>query len=275
MDKTIEREINTINDYFESQSSIKLLYYPFLDFSGNHLLIFYSKLIINLFNKIYRNNEKIKNIFLDFNKNNKGNNQFELKIYKQNDVDESLKSKKIFDLGLILFYLKYKNDLYKKISKEIIENQIIDEIINEKLTEIIREQIIKNEAIKNKIMNNYKIKNIQRNNNEITGNEIIYETDKMFDINERIISYIKTRKLLDEDMSNFLISLIDPKDRPTLEEISINKIINDNNENFREKKFQFPNNKQKFIMELQKSNFLKNKETKNIKRKFNFKKKLK
>ncbi len=49
----------------------------------------------------------------------------------------------------------------------------------------------------------------------------------MFDINKRIIAYIKSRKLLDEDINKLLISLIEHKDRPSLEEISINKIINE------------------------------------------------
>ena len=98
----------------------------------------------------------------------------------------------------------------------------------------------------------------------------MYETEKIFDINERIISFIKSRKLSDEKISNFINSLIDPKDRPSsLQEILKNKLINEYNQILREKKFVFQNDKQKFITELQKYDFYQKKIINNKNKKYN------
>ncbi len=64
------------------------------------------KLFIDLLNKSYRNNVNIENIYLDFNKiNNTENHQLKIIIDNKKDIDDKLNSKKVFDLGLILFYL--------------------------------------------------------------------------------------------------------------------------------------------------------------------------
>ena len=49
----------------------------------------------------------IENIYLDFNKfNNIENYQLKVIIDNKKDIDDKLNNKKVFDLGLILFYLK-------------------------------------------------------------------------------------------------------------------------------------------------------------------------
>ena len=156
-------------------------------------------------------------------------------------------------------------------SEEIIKNQIIDEAIEEMIDNILSQVI---QSKKNKPFIFQINKNNEIINNENNKNEKMYETEKIFDINERIIAYIKSRKLSGEKISNFINSLIDPKDRPSsLQEISTNKLIIEYNQILREKKLAFQNDKQKFIKELQKYDFYQKKITGNTNKKYAFKKK--
>ena len=308
MEKLLKINLYNINQYIECQQSIKLLFNPFYFNSGTTLTIFYTKSMIILMNKYYKNNLNLGNIYFAFeqnkNKDNhqlesneKGNHQQKFRIFDIKDINNlgnyhlelrlfesqdkkkqlkkktifDLKKKKIFDLGLILFYLKYKNNLYPIMSEEIIKNQIIDEAIEEMIDNILSQVI---QSKKNKPFIFQINKNNEIINNENSKNEKMYETEKIFDINERIIAYIKSRKLSDEKISNFINSLIDPKDRPSsLQEISTNKLITEYNQILREKKLAFQNDKQKFIKELQKYDFNQKKITGNTNKKYAFKKK--
>ena len=113
----------------------------------------------------------------------------------------------------------------------------------------------------------------------LINNQKIMDDILLFDLKERIISFLKTRKCSDIEFINLCISMNNhtPEDLPGIEDIYINikKKIN-NNSNIREIMFAFQNDDKKLILELQKYDKINNIEI-NVKKsrnkKFNFKKK--
>ena len=82
--------------------------------------------------------------------------------------------------------------------------------------------------------------------------------DRVIDILERSINYIKRKKCTDNDFCDFLINLIQykPNDRPTFEKIIRNKWLNKDNKELEKVIATFENDEEKLIMELQKKDFL-------------------
>ena len=105
----------------------------------------------------------------------------------------------------------------------------------------------------------------------------------LFDLRERVNSFLKTRICSDKKLINFCININNhiPEDTPSFDEIYIyikNMINNMSNVNIREKIFAFQDDNKKFILELQKYDIVNNLEQNIIKsknKKFNFKKKSK
>jgi serine/threonine protein kinase len=93
---------------------------------------------------------------------------------------------------------------------------------------------------------------------------------------DKKIGFIKSRPLTEQNFIDFICKLIqyDPVDRPNFEEIYRDKWLNENFDIIRELFFFYGNDEEKFIMELQKSDYLieKKKESKIVSKKFKFKK---
>lgn len=86
--------------------------------------------------------------------------------------------------------------------------------------------------------------------------------DRIIDLLQRKIAFIKSNILIDVNFRNFLCSLIQyrPEDRPNFEEVYRNKWVNENKELLDKILYLFENDEEKLIMELQKSDFLLQKE---------------
>ena len=83
---------------------------------------------------------------------------------------------------------------------------------------------------------------------------------------------MKSQKMGDKDFMDFLCSLISyrPKDRPYFEQIYRNKWLNKDLEKLNETTMNFENDEEKLIMELQKNDFLIQKEKEQYQNKDNF-----
>lgn len=104
----------------------------------------------------------------------------------------------------------------------------------------------------------------------------ILNADRITRILDKKMSFIKSRPLTEKNFIDLIIKLIqfDPEDRPNFEEIYRNKWLNENIDIIRELFFFYENDEEKFIMELQKSDYLikKKKESNPKSKKFKFKK---
>ena len=82
--------------------------------------------------------------------------------------------------------------------------------------------------------------------------------DRIIDLLQRNIMFIKTRKESDKDFKDFLISLIQykPEQRPSFEQIYRNKWLNKDSEELNHAIMAFESDEEKLIMELQKKDFL-------------------
>jgi serine/threonine protein kinase len=92
---------------------------------------------------------------------------------------------------------------------------------------------------------------------------------------DKKMDFIKARPLTEQNFIDFICKLIqyDPVDRPNFEEIYRDKWLNENSDIIRELFFFYESDEEKFIMELQKSDYLikKKKESKTKCKKFKFK----
>ena len=86
------------------------------------------------------------------------------------------------------------------------------------------------------------------------------------------IGYIRSRQDIEQEFIDFLISLIHyiPDERPSFEHIYRNKWLNTNREELELITASNENDEEKVIMELQKSDYLINKEKEMVKSKANF-----
>ncbi len=104
----------------------------------------------------------------------------------------------------------------------------------------------------------------------------ILNAGRITQILDKKIGFIKSRPLTEKNFIDLITKLIqyDPEDRPNFEEIYRNKWLNENFDIIRELFFCYENDEEKFIMELQKSDYLiKKKKDSNPKcKKFKFKK---
>jgi serine/threonine protein kinase len=110
-------------------------------------------------------------------------------------------------------------------------------------------------------------------------------TDTIINLIEQKIRFLKTQEETDKDFMSFIISLsaYTPDQRPNIQQIVRNKWLNKNNDELDRIIMAFENDEKKFVIELQKSDYLMKKENlkkienKNFSRinKFRFKKKKK
>jgi serine/threonine protein kinase len=259
MEKAILRDLGKLNEYFHRHNLLKLIYEdPFDEKSGDYLLKFYAKQIINGLETLDRNDFvhfdiKPENLLVtvnlirklsDFNILRKVNSQIKSEKIKlpggtpgymtpeyyinKYVTSEDAKKQDYFALGACLFILKYGVQLLK--FKKYDDSKM-----------------------------NY---------------------DRIISLLEKNIAYIKSQKCTDKNFMNFLIKLImyTPDERPSFEQIYRNKWLNENSKELDQTIMAFENDEEKLIMELQKQDFLVKKENiiqkEGNQYKFRFKKKL-
>ena len=236
MEKAILRDLGKLNEFYHKYNLLKLISNPFDELTGDSLLRFYSRQIINALEALDRNyyfhyDIKPENLLITINliiklsdfsllrKVRDGNTKvpggtqgFLTPEYyiDRNMSCEDARKQDYFALGSTLFYLKYGTQMLK-----------------------------------------YK----KSDSGEINNFSVI-------DLLQKNIAFIKSRKMTDKDFIDFLCSLIQyrPKDRPSFEDIYRNKWLNKDVEYIDNTFNAFQNDEEKLIMELQKKDFLIKKE---------------
>ena len=238
MEKAILRDLGKLTDYYYHHNLLKLIFYPFDEMTGDNILRFYSKQIINAMEILNRSDYvhfdlKPENLLItislviklsDFSLLKKvsdkdlykipggTNGYLTLEYYKKAErfLGEDVRKQDYFALGCTLFFLKFGKQMlkYKKCENS---NSYIVTILSQL---------------------------------------------------EKEIATIRSQKLIDQDLIDFLIDLLGytPKNRPTFEQIYRNKWLNKNLEELNQIFWGFEYDEEKLIMELQKNDYLIEKE---------------
>ena len=258
MEKAVLRDLEK-NEYFHLHNPPKLIYEePFDEKSGDYLLKFYEKQIINGLETLDRNDFvhfdiKPENLLVTVNL-----------ILKLSDfsilrkVNSQIKSEKIKLPGGTQGYMTPEYYINKYVTSEDAKKQ--DYFALGACLFILKYgvQLLKFKKFDDSKMN----------------------YDRIISLLEKNIAYIKSQKFTDKNFMNFLIKLImyTPDERPSFEQIYRNKWLNENNKELDHTIMAFENDEEKLIMELQKQDFLIKKENiiqkEGNQYKFRFKKKL-
>ena len=241
MEKAILRDLGKLNEYFHRHNLLKLIYEdPFDEKSGDYLLKFYAKQIINGLETLDRNDFvhfdiKPENLLVTVNL-----------ILKLSDfsilrkVNTQIKSEKIKLPGGTPGYMTPEYYINKYITSEDAKKQ--DYFALGACLFILKygEQLLKFKKFDDSKMN----------------------YDRIISLLEKNIAYIKSQKCTDKNFMNFLIKLImyTPDERPSFEQIYRNKWLNENSKELDQTIMAFENDEEKLIMELQKQDFLIKKE---------------
>ena len=251
MEKAILRDLAKLNDYFHNHNLLKLIYQPFLEPSGDFLMRFYSRQIINALEILNRGDFvhfdlKPENLLISVNLVVKLSDFSLLRKIKEDEKQKipggtngymtmesytkktfsggELHTQDYFALGATLYFLKYGKQMikYKK-------GEDSDTCITTIFTQLQKE-----------------------------------------------IENIRSGKFTDQDFIDFLTNLVGftPNDRPNFEEIYRNKWLNKDLDKLHEIFWGFEYDEEKLIMELQKNDYLIKKEDKINKKpsRFRFKK---
>ena len=252
MEKALLRDLGKLNEFFHNHNLLKLITNPFSEKLGDNLLRFYTIQIIYGFELLDRNyfvhfDIKPENLLMTLN--------LEVKI-----ADFSL-LRKIKDLKSISIpggtqgFLSPEYFLKDSVSPEVARKQDYFALGSTLFYMKYGMAMFKYQKLEESNLNR----------------------DKIIDILQKQMDFIKSRPFTDQDFINFLLKLfkMDPNDRFNLEEIYRNKWLNKNKKFMELLLSANDNDEEKLIMELQKSDFLlKKKKDSNKKMKnFIFKKK--
>ncbi len=256
MEKAILRDLGKLNEFFHRHNLLKLIYDDVFDEkSGDNLLRFYSRQIINALEVLDRNNYihfdiKPENLLITINL-----------IIKLSDFSllRKIGDEKIKLPGGTPGYITPEYFIEKYVSSDLAKKQDYFALGSSLFILKYGVALLK-----------------YRKNDDGKLN-----SDRIIDLIIRNISYIKSRQVTDKDFMDFLISLIqhNPENRPSFEQIYRNKWLNKNCDELDKVVMAFESDEEKLIMELQKNDFLsekekKLKENKNNLFKFRFKKKM-
>ena len=234
MEKAVLRDLGKLNDFYHGHNLLKLIHFPFVERTGELLLKFYIKQIINALELLYRSDYvhfdiKPENLLItinliikisDFslirkvkggiNKIPGGTHGYLTPEYysdKRYLSSEEARKQDYFALGAVIFILLFGEKLIK-----------------------------------------YKI---------YEGNKTL-NADKIIEILQKQVTAIKSRKSIDKDLIKFLCGLIQykPQYRLSFEQIFRNKWVNKNQNVIKHIWNSFQNDEEKIIMELQKFDFL-------------------
>ena len=252
MEKALLRDLGKLNEFFHNHNLLKLITNPFSEKLGDNLLRFYTIQIIYGFELLDRNyfvhfDIKPENLLMTLN--------LEVKI-----ADFSL-LRKIKDLKSI----SIPGGTQGFLSPEYFSKDLVSPEVARKQDYFALGSTLFYMKY-GKAM--FKYQKLEESN---------LNRDKIIDILQMQMDFIKSRPFTDQDFINFLLKLfkMDPNDRFNLEEIYRNKWLNKNKKFMELLLSANDNDEEKLIMELQKSDFLlKKKKDSNKKMKnFIFKKK--
>ena len=233
MEKAILRDLDKLNNYYHNHNLLKLIYFPFLESSGDFLMRFYAKQIINAMEILNRGDFvhffiQPANLLITINlviklsdfyfltkiKDDQKlrvpggtNGYMTMESYLRRPISEAEARKQdYFALGTTLYFLKYGKQMIK-------------------------------------------YKNGEDNDTYITT---------IFTQLQKEISNIHSDKFIDQDFIDFLTNLVGftPNDRPNFEEIYRNKWLNKDLDKLHEICCGFEYDEEKLIMELQKNDYL-------------------
>jgi len=240
MEKAILRDLGKLNDYYHNHNLLKLIFNPFNELCGDNLLRFYCKQIINAMEVLDRGN------FVHF------------------DIKpENL----LISISLIIKLSDFS--LLRKISDE--EKLKIPGGTNGYLS---LEYYKKNEFIKGDVARKQDYFALGATLYFLKYGKQMLKYKKLDDNDTYIITIltqlqqeiakIRSEKLTDQDFIDFLTKLIGytPNDRPNFEQIIRNKWLNKDLDKLHEVFWGFEYDEEKLIMELQKNDYLIEKEKK-------------
>ena len=233
MDKAVLRDLGKLNEFYHHHNLLKLIFDdPFDEETGDNLLRFYTKQIIKGLEILDRNDYchfdiKPENLLISINL-----------VLKLSDFSliKKLEGDRMKIPGGTQGYVTPEYYLDKNISIDNAKKQDYFALGSSLFKIKFGIPLINFKKYEDKKMN----------------------ADRVIDILERSINYIKRKKCTDNDFCDFLINLIQykPNDRPTFEKIIRNKWLNKDNKELEKVIATFENDEEKLIMELQKKDFL-------------------
>ena len=236
MDKAVLRDLGKLNEFFHDHNLLKLIFEkPFDDNFGDFLLRFYSRQIIRALedrNDYVHFDIKPENLLISVNL-----------LLKLSDFDLLRKVGDNIKLpGGTQGFLTLEYYIDKYVSSDVAKKQ--DYFALGATLFILKYGI--------QLLKYNKYDDKKRN------------ADRLIDLIEKGISYIKANKFTNKHLKQFLISLIQykPNERPSFEQIYRNKWLNKNNEELDRTVMSFENDEEILIMELQKKDFLMKREKK-------------
>ena len=241
MEKAILRDLGKLNEFYHHHNLLKLIYFPFDEPSGDCLLRFYARQIISALETLDRNyfvhyDIKPENLLISVNL-----------IVKLSDFSLLTKiengTTKI--PGGTQGYLSPEYYIERNVDSEDARKQDYFALGSTLFFLKYGQQMLKYKKSDTNIINSFYI----------------------LDTIQKQISFIESQQNTDKDFIEFLCSLINyrPKDRPSFEEIYRNKWLNRDVDYINNIFYTYENDEEKLIMELQKKDFLiqKEKEFKN------------
>ena len=241
MEKAILRDLGKLNEFYHHHNLLKLIYFPFDEPSGDCLLRFYARQIISALETLDRNyfvhyDIKPENLLISVNL-----------IVKLSDFSLLTKiengTTKI--PGGTQGYLSPEYYIERNVDSEDARKQDYFALGSTLFFLKYGQQMLKYKKSDTNIINSFYI----------------------LDTIQKQISFIESQQNTDKDFIEFLCSLINyrPKDRPSFEEIYRNKWLNKDVDYINNIFYTYENDEEKLIMELQKKDFLiqKEKEFKN------------
>ena len=230
MDKAVLRDIGKLNEFYHNHNLLKLIFEkPFDESAGNFLLRFYARQVISGYDIFDRNDFghfDIENLLVTINLVIKLSDFSLLK-----PLNDNMKLP-----GGTQGFMSPESYIEKYFSKENAKKQDYFALGSCLFVLKYGIQMLKFKKYDDKTMC----------------------ADRIIDLLQRIIMFIKTKKESDKDFKDFLISLIQykPQHRPSFEQIVRNKWLNKDSEELNHTILAFGSDEEKLIMELQKKDFL-------------------
>ena len=252
MEKAILRDLGKFNEFYHNHNLLKIIYQPFDEKTGDNLLRFFCKQIVNGLEILERSDYihydiKPENLLITIN--------LIIKLSDFSLISKAIDGNNIAIPGGTQGYLT--PEYYEKlpVSCDTAKKQDYFALGSTLFCLKFGEPMLKYKSSDKKILN----------------------ADKIIEMLQRKFGDIKSQKLSDKGFIEFLCSLIQykPKDRPLFEKIYRNKWLNKDNDKINTVFSAFENDEEKLIMELQKLDFLIKKEKEHMNNSYNLKEKQK
>lgn len=250
MEKALFHDLKTLNNFYLNHIQLKLIYDPFDEPFGDNFLRFFARQIIDGLEFLNRN------YFVHFD------------INPQNLLIAKNLSIKISDFR---FMRKIKDNEMIKIPGGT-HGYLTEEYFKR---EFVTSEVARKQDYFALGLTLFFLKFGEPLLNYQKSDDPMINRTKYVDILHRKIAFIQSRKIIVQELIDFLVSLIrySPSDRPNLEKIYRNKWLNENREVLELIIYTNENDEEKVIMELQKSDFLINKKKKKKGKNYKFVKK--